>query len=253
MRIVDRSPYPTAPDKINLLDRAIYSLRFGLSWFTEVRAQAKAIDIFRKLLDNQYTLVHNLSLPGQEALIPLVLVGPGGVSVYGVTGLSGIFRARGEAWSSVDSQRHYRPAKPNLITQTAQMAKSVEGYLRRCDVGGLSVEPVLLCIDPGTHVESIRPITRVVLSDAVERFVVGQAQAEKTLSPAQVDEVVELLSNPVARPASQPSQNRPAVAKEPSFFDQIHMSREQVIILGVLGGLAALVLIGLLVFFLFLS
>ncbi len=249
MRIVDHSTYPVDPKKVNLLDRVVYSIQYGLSWYPLVEAQARVIALASKLLDNKYTLLHNLTIPGLEAPIPLVLVGPPGVFVFNVTPTAGIFRARGESWASVDDQRRYKAIRPNLIMDTAAMAKTVQEYLIQRGVPELTVEPVLMCTNSGTHVESVRPVTRVVLSDAMERFVAGLPASGQVLISVELDEIVAFLENPAkGKPEAKPAEAaRPPVEPKPhkpSFLEQLNLTHRQLVILAVLGGGCALALLG---------
>ncbi|HVN54978.1 MAG TPA: NERD domain-containing protein [Anaerolineaceae bacterium] len=257
MRIIECSPYPAVPGQIGFIERASNSLKYGMGWFGQVEAEAKVIGILSRNLDNKYTLIHSLALPGLEPRVPLVLVGPPGVFAVTVTRIAGIFRARGESWASVDSQRRYRAVRPNLILDTANQAKAVQKYLIARDVPELTVEPVLVCTDPGTHVESVRPVTRVVLSDAVERFAAGLPQAEQVLITVELDEIVETLEHPIAvrkgaaeADAQLIEQLGPEPVKKTTFIDQLNLTRQQAITLAILGGITALFLIGVIIFIL---
>jgi len=256
MKIIDHSPYPSTPGWMSMRDRILGTLKFGFSWYAEVDAQAKAVEILRKQLDNKFTLIRNLALPNLEIPIPLFLIGPHGAQAIHVTPLKGIYRAKGDAWSVVDSRRQYRPAKPNLVTATGWMAKAAQDFLNGRGYSYPQIEAVLLCTDPGIHVETVRPIVRVVLSDAIDRFAGSLRQANITLSTHEIDEITDLLVNPQAAAGerglydsvSTASQKPSGLAQSPVVQKlRTDLTRQQLIILGILAVLFILVLIGLIV------
>ncbi len=161
-----------------------------------------------KALDKNYTLLCNVIPPGLDARIPLILVGPTGVYVMCVTPLIGMFRARGDQWGTI-SGNAFRPEKPNLLTRTERMARAIQVYLQRQGYSDLNgVEAVLLCSDPATHVDSMRPIIRVVMRDALERFAVSMAQGRIVMNPESAYDVVNRLLNPPVPAPANPDPTR---------------------------------------------
>jgi hypothetical protein len=81
------------------------------------------------------------------------------------------------------------------------------------------VEPVLIAASPGVHIDSVRPVVRIVLSDAVKQFAASLLQARPILRSEAIYEVVDHLLKP--RPkggAPQPGPEPvpvPAPAPEP--------------------------------------
>jgi hypothetical protein len=58
------------------------------------------------------------------------------------------------------------------------------------------VEPILIAASPAVHIELVRPIVRVVLSDAVKQYAASLVQARALLTPEAVREVVDHLISP---------------------------------------------------------
>ncbi len=207
MRIIDHTPFVSETGKINLLDQLKGTLQFGLSWYPDLQAQQAAIALLDKHLDKKFTLIRNHTLGKSKITIPMILVGPPGVLVLYVTHLRGLYRAKGDAWGTVEGGK-FKPASINLLTRTTQLGRALQVYLKRQGYEKFqNVEPVLLSVDPGMHISSVRPIVRVVMSDAVERFATSLTQSPPVLSIEAVHEVVDVILKPrPPKPAEAPAQ-----------------------------------------------
>jgi hypothetical protein len=206
MKIVDQTPFYKENGEISLLDRAKAILDFGPGWFKQIEAQKLVIAVLKKALDKSFTLLVNITPPGLDARIPLILVGPTGVYVISVTPRIGMYRARGDQWGTV-SGNSLRPDNPNLLTLTEKMARAIQVFLQRQGYAELTnVEAVLICSDPATNVDSMRPIIRVIMRDTLERFAVSIAQARIVLTPESAFDIVNRLLNPPPPPPSKSTE-----------------------------------------------
>ena len=204
MKIVDQTPFYKENGEISFMDRVKAILDFGPGWFKQIEAQKLVFAVLKKALDKNYTLLVNITPPGLDARIPLILVGPTGVYVIYVTPKIGMYRARGDQWGTV-SGSSLRLENPNLLTLTEKMARAIQVYLQRQGYTDLNnVEAVLICSDPATNVDSMRPIIRVIMRDTLERFAVSISQARIVLSPESVFDIVNRLLNPPPPPPSKP-------------------------------------------------
>lgn len=212
MNIIDQTPYfNNRTGEISFLDRSKALMKYGASWIKEVEAQNQVIAVLDKVLDRNYTLLRNVTPPGLEASFPLILVGPAGVFVMYVTPLTGIFRAKGDQWGTI-SGNTFRNEKPNLLTRTERMARAIQVFLQRQGYSVITtVDAILLCSDPSVHVDSIRPIIRVVMRDALERFAISIMQARVVFSPESVQDVIERILIP-PKPAPPEPDEIPAEA-----------------------------------------
>jgi hypothetical protein len=206
MKVIDQTPFFDEKGEISFMDRAKATMKYGGRWITEIKAQKSVIAVLEKTLDKGFTLLVNVTPPGLDASIPLILVGPPGVFVMYVTNLTGMFRAKGDQWGTIIGST-FRPEKPNLLTRTERMARAVQVYLQRQGYSDLNgVEAILLCSDPSVHVDSLRPIIRVVMRDALERLAVSMNQARVVLSPEAIHDVVNRLQHtPAPQPAAAPA------------------------------------------------
>ncbi len=212
MKIIDQTPFYNEKGEISLMDRAKAFMQFGKSWGDEMEAQKSVLLVLEKVLDKNYTLLRNVTPPGVDIPIPFILVGPTGIYVMYVTPLLGMFRAKGDQWGTISSNA-FKPDKINLLTRTERMARTIQVYLQRQGYSDLNgVEAVLVCANSGIHVDSLRPIVRVVMRDALERFAVSIMQARVALSPDAVYDVVTRIVTPPALKEETPA---PAIEESP--------------------------------------
>jgi len=215
MKVIDQTPFFNEKGEISFMDRLKAIMKYGNGWIAQIKAQKSVIAVLEKNLDKGYTLLSNVTPPGLETSIPMILVGPAGVFVMYVTNLTGMFRAKGDQWGTITGST-FKPEKPNLLTRTERMARAVQVYLQRQGYTDLtSVEAILLCSDPSVHVDSLRPIIRVVMRDALERFAVSMTQARVVLSPEAVHDLVSRLQH---TPAAQPAAAAPGAGEGPQDF-----------------------------------
>ncbi len=207
MKIIDQTPFfNNETGEISLLDRGKALMKYGARWIKEVEGQKQVITVLGKVLDRNYTLLRNVTPPVLEASFPFILVGPAGVFVMYVTPLTGMFRAKGDQWGTITGNI-FKNEKPNLLTRTERMARAIQVFLQRQGYSAItSVDAILLCSDPSVHVDSIRPIIRVVMRDALERFAISIMQARVVLSPESVQDVIERILNPPKPAPPQPAK-----------------------------------------------
>jgi hypothetical protein len=216
MKIVDQTPFYKENGELSVFDRGKAILQFGPGWFKDIEAQKSVIAVLKKNLDKNYTLLCNIIPPGLDARIPLILVGPTGVYVMTVTPKIGMFRARGDQWGYVSGST-FRPENPNLLTLTEKMSRAIQVYLQRQGYADLSnVEAALLCSDPATTVDTMRPIIRVIMRDSLERFAASVMQARIVLNPESAFDIVNRLLTPPPPPPSKPDEVAETAAPEPT-------------------------------------
>lgn len=205
MKLIDQTLFFSEDGKISMVDRAKATMKFGAAWVKDTQAQQAAITSFSKVLDNRYTLLRNVTLPGLGICIPLILVGPTGTYTMYVTNLRGIYRAKGDTWGTISGST-FKPYGTNLLTLTARMARAVQVYLQRQGFKDLGdMEAVLLCTNPGMNMDSIRPIVRVIQSDALERFAISISQAPVVMTSEVVQGVIGCITNPSPAQVLQPN------------------------------------------------
>lgn len=202
MKVIDESLYQAPDGTINFWNRMQGSLTYGTSWYRDMQAQQEVMAHLARTLDNRFVLLRNIILPGTDIPIPLILVGPTGVWVMIASGMRGVFRAKGDSWMSMEGGR-FKAAKPNMVSRTMLMRHAIDAHLQKENLQVPEIRPVLLFTNPGMHVDSVHPSVRVVLSDAVDRYVASLLQEVGNISSEKVQQVVRSLSSPEATPREE--------------------------------------------------
>ena len=222
MKIIDQTPFLSEGGEISKLNQVKATLKFGANWLQVINAQKTVIACFGRVLDNSFTLLRNVRLASLDINIPLILVGPAGIYVLYATPLRGMFRAKGDSWGTLVGNT-FKPARVNLILRTAQMGRALQTYLERQGYpSSTPVESVLLASDPGLHVDSVRPIVRVVLRDALEHFAGSVVQGGAVFSAETVHDILNRIVNPPAASPEQPMAqgiSAPPFARQADAFD----------------------------------
>jgi hypothetical protein len=195
MRVIDNPKVsPEKPGTPSRLDNVLGSLGLGQSGSQELQAQEELIASLEKSLDNRFVMLRNVTLEGVDIPIPMVLVGPPGVKLIYPSAARGVFRAKGDVLEYMDDDyQAYRTASPNLLTRAASMAEKVSAYLTANNPAPVEVEPFLYFSDPGTHVDAVRPVVRILPVDGLERFVAGLLQSRVFFEKEEVQKLVDLL------------------------------------------------------------
>lgn len=209
MKVINCSPFRDEDGSIGLNDRLRGTWQFGFTWNKETQAQDRLVSQLKTQLDNKYTLVRDVSLPGLGIPIPMVLIGPTGVQVFYASALQGLYRAKENFWSVMDSRsRRYTPSQPNLIKRTSLMSQAIFGFLNNKGFQVEETEPVLFFSDPNIHVDAIHPAVHIILADGASRFIENLAQNPQILDTIKVKSISDNLAEtkPDPGPSPQPSK-----------------------------------------------
>lgn len=215
MKVIDKTPLQDADGNISVIARVQGTLKYGLSWFAELEAQKLVIAQLDRLLEKGFVLIRNFTLPNSEIVIPLILIGAGGIWVIYVTKEKGNFEAKGDQWNTVNSDGKSLPAPINYIGRTAQLATVLHKYLKLQKIEMPNPpEAVLIASDPGAQIESVRPIARVVRSDAIKQFAATLVQSPPIWRTDFIHEAADRIVDPrppaEAEPASPPAPGQDA-------------------------------------------
>lgn len=206
MKVFDKTPFQDQQGNINIISRIQGTLKYGMNWFPELEAQKSVVAQLDRLLDKGYVLIRNFTLPDSDIIIPLILIGPGSLSVILVTPARGHFEAKGAEWNTVNNGVSI-PAKRNLIDLLSKLARAFQRYLQINNINiPMQVEPVLIASDPGANVESVRPAVRVVRSDAIKQFANTINQSSPVLRVEQVLVSADLIIEPQPKSKEKPPE-----------------------------------------------
>lgn len=214
MRVIDRTPLQDPDGNINPIARIQGTLKYGFNWYAELEAQKRVIAQLDRMLDKGFVLIRNFTLPEVEIVIPMILIGPGSLSVILVSPIKGEFEAKGAEWNTV-TNGVAAPASRNLIELLVKLTRAFQKYLDVNKIGlPFQAEPVLIASDPGATIEAVRPLVRVVRSDALKQFASTVNQAAPALRAEQILSAADLIVEPSPRVQVPPSaeetaENRP--------------------------------------------
>jgi hypothetical protein len=207
MKIIDKTPLQDANGNVNIIARVQGTLKYGLSWFAELEAQKLVIAQLDRSLEKGFVLIRNFTLPNSEIIIPIILIGSGGIWVIYVTKEKGNFEAKGDQWNTVNNDGKALPASINLIDRVSKLTTAFQKYLKIQKVEMPNpVEAVLIAADPGAQIDSVRPIARVVRSDAIKQFATSLLQARPVWRTDFIHEIADRIIE--ARP---PEELKPVV------------------------------------------
>ncbi len=274
MRVIDKTPFQDEQGNISLISRIQGTLKYGLSWYSELEAQKRVIAYLDRVLEKGFVLIRNFPLPDSEIVIPLILIGPGSLSVILVSPVKGQFEAKGADWNII-TNGVAAPASRNLIDLVGKLSRVFQKYMQVHNINiPMQPEPVLIASDPGAQIESVRPMVRVVRSDAIKQFANTLSQASPVLRTDLISIIADLIIEPqpktiqpsepdatpeerakaifnaseagtippgVMPPSAQPRGNK---AAQPAPKKSRPMSRTQLIMLVVLGIFECCVLAG---------
>ena len=197
MKIIDKTPLQDANGNINPFARVQGTLKYGLNWYAELEAQKAVIAQLDRLLEKGFVLIRNFTLPNSEIVIPIILIGSGGIWVIYVTQVKGQYEALGDQWNSVNNDGRSLPASINLISRVSKLAIVFQKYLKIQKVEMPNpMEAVLITADPGAHVTSTRPAARVVMSDGIKQFASTLLQARPVWQTGFIHEIAERILDP---------------------------------------------------------
>ena len=211
MKILDKTPLQDAKGNINLFARVQGTLKYGLNWFGELEAQKTVIAQLDRLLEKGFVLIRNFTLPNSEIVIPIILIGSGGIWVIYVTQVKGHFEAKLDEWNTVNNDGKSLPASINLISRVSKLSVVFQKYLKIQKVEMPNpMEAVLIAADPGAQIESVRPIVRVVRSDAIKQFASTLLQARPVWRTDFVHVIAERILDPRPPEELKPIASAPA-------------------------------------------
>ncbi len=196
MKIYDKTLLQNEAGEIGVTARLRGTLKYGFSWYPDLQAQKVVIAKLEKLLERGYVLIRNFTLPGSEVVIPIILIGPPGIQVITVSDVKGFFEAKGTEWNT-NTKGRAQPASVNLLKRADRFSRAFQAYLKRQKIElPCTVEAVLVCANPGAHLETVQPAIRVVKSDAVNSFAESLLKAYPIMQTGYIHDLADHIINP---------------------------------------------------------
>jgi hypothetical protein len=220
MRVVDKTPLQDAQGNISLTARIQGTLKYGFNWYSELEAQKSVIAQLDRTLDKGFVLIRNFILPGSEIVLPILLIGPGSISLIFVTPLKGHFEAKGDQWNIINDRGNSVPARRNLVDLTSKLVRVFKKYLSNHRINvSVPIEPVLISSNPGAQIESHQPVVRVVRSDAVKQFASSLNQMRAVMRADMVIDLAEEILEPRPRQEPMPEAAERPVSRAQAIFN----------------------------------
>jgi hypothetical protein len=245
MKVIERSPIGGDGGPRNVADRVRGVWQFGFSWDQDIQAQRVLIASLGGVLDNSYTIISNVILPGFSLPVPLVLVGPTGVRTLYVSAAKGIFRVKGENWYKLDEkEQRYKSTRPNLVRRTELMSRAIIDYLEVNSIYLDEKEPVLFFAQPGVHIDAPDSPIRLLQIDGVAGYAASLKEEPVALDAMEIQHITDILTK--SKPA------RPARSENLSFlkplsnmvgYDDFQMKVWQLILLFILAIIMLIIVI----------
>ena len=197
MKIIDKTSLQDENGNINIIARVQGTLKYGLNWFPELEAQKVVITQLDRMLEKGFVLIRNFTLPNSEIVIPMILVSSSNIFVIFVTQVRGQFEAKGDQWNTISSDGRSLPASRNLIDLCSKLTRAFQKYLENQKINTqVPVEALLIASDPGAQIESIRPIVRVLRSDAINQFAGSLLSARPLLRTDSIYSIADRIVTP---------------------------------------------------------
>jgi hypothetical protein len=206
MKLIDRTPLQGENGEIGFVQRVQGTLKYGFEWYPELEAQKSVLAHLTRVLGKGFTVIRNQTLGASGITVPLALVGPTGIYASYVTHLRGTYQAKGDSWGQIYGI-NFQPARINLLTRTQLLARALQAFVERQGVKlPKPVEPVILAANPAFHIESLQPIVRIILVDALERWAASLESAAPVFTLETAYELADRIVNPRPAKKAEPAE-----------------------------------------------
>lgn len=234
------------------------------------------IQALQKRLDHRFVCLSNFYPRDATQTPALILIGPQGVYLFRISTIKGIYRAAGDSWEELDARsKKFVQLKTNLLSETLQMSNRLDRELATTSIDLPITEPIVFFANPGAHVDAEQPVVRILLVDALDRFLSSLMRLPQVLEKEQIENLVTALQQKrLPRRAEisefnerdifslQDSEGKqtkqgPSIPKpvfqEPGVLKKLQFSRRQWIILGTLTFVTIVILVALVLVILILT
>lgn len=222
MKLIERSPIGSQGGSIPLVDRAQGIWRFGLTWDRDTQAQKVLITQLGELLDNSYTLISNIPVPGFSLPVPLVLIGQTGLRIFCTSADKGLFSLKGDQWYKLDEQNEqYRPSRPNLVRRTALMSRAIIEFLKENGIYLDEEQAILFFSQPGVYLDAPESPVLLLQSDGIDHFASDLVNGDIVLDAMELQRITDILikSKPGLKGKQQQLPSRSTLSKWIGFGD----------------------------------
>ena len=206
MKVIDKTLYQDDKGEIGIIGRIQGTVKYGFDWYAEMEAQQIVVTQLNRALEKGFVLIRNFNLPGSKIIIPLILIGTGGIHIIHTTPAKGRFEAKGDQWNVVDGSGNTQLARVNLLDKAVKLTRAFNKYLEISKIKITApIETVLIAVNPGAHVETSRPVIKVIKSDVIKNFIAMLTQTP----PVWRTDYIYQLADRISEPRLQDSKSEP--------------------------------------------
>ena len=158
-----RNPDGTLAPKIAQARRAL-----GADWLISLQSEDGAIQVLADNLDDDYTLLCNITLSRLRHDTDMILLGPKGIWVFEFIYFEGLFKTDGSALTIYNNrEQRFKRCRPNAILQASEdveaLRKTIEPHFKQKGARLPWVIPVVVALNPKTHIQRAETITTTIL------------------------------------------------------------------------------------------
>lgn len=267
MKIIELYQDDQAEAKRAGLGRALGKINLPLGHPSQ-GVEDTVLQVLQNRLDHRFVCLRNFYPPDIYPTPAFILIAPQGITLLRISMLKGIFRAAGESWEELDTRsKKFSPAKINLLLETQRMADMLDTELSRKHPNLPKTEAVIYFPNPGAHVDTEQPVIRVLLADALDRFLSGilrkpllletdaigkitdaiqQKGILRTSNDARTDEGdIFSLHEPQKKKSPKATLFPKPALKEPGVLKKLQFSKHQWVFLGLMMVVNIIILVAL--------
>ena len=194
MRTIHRSQYRDSSG--HLLFGAGLQLAFERGGQTrrQMEGEDRVAAALAHVLDDQYTVIRNVVIPGDRYDLDMVVVGPTGVVEIEVLQLTRLVRGE-QGWLSWDFNQNGLRLVPAELGQRAQeKIVRLANFLAQQGAPRLDINQVVVISNPEAPREFTRPGLQIVFMDELEGFMQTVLEVLRSPTPMPAKRIIEVLS-----------------------------------------------------------
>lgn len=205
---------------------------------------------FDAVLDDSYSMIRGVELPGALAPIDIVVIGPPGIWALYVECEPGQYKVEGGDFYAWDSQTGvYLPTTPNPVKQIRYNEAQLRGRLNATGLPRDCVRSVILFTDLAADVEAASADVSLIGAQGIEAYPVEIARQTAVLDEAAIQRALTAIARADLPPPPAPPREPPTEDLKRRGSRGPGLQPRQWAVLGLLalldiltlGGLAALV------------
>jgi hypothetical protein len=239
MRIFHYSHFRN-PDGTIAAKQASARRALGIDWLVSLHSEDAVIQILADNLDDDYTLLCNITFPLLKHDTDMILIGPKGIWVFELIYFEGLFKADGYDLSIFNNrEQRFKRCRPNALRQASEDAeafrKAIEPHFKQQGVRLPWVIPVVMTVNPKTLIQHTETVTNTILrydelygytARAIKKF-------DNVLDAEDADTIVNILQGVAESAKHAPEQKKIFYYRQKRFRG--YSMRQWALLLSIIG------------------